>query len=298
MTQSLRRDPVLQGILYMLLGMGLLSIMDAVAKWMVEGGMNPIQILALRSLVIVPAVWAVFRFNGRARALKPTRHRWQAFRGVTGFLAPFCFFLSLRTLPLSDAVVVFFSATFVSTGLSVVLLKEHVGVHRWTAVIVGYVGIVIAMVPHGGGQLVGYMLVLVSSMAYAFLFVTGRMLSSTESIPSLVFSFNLGVGLIAFVLLPWFWVDMSWADAGLLMLLSVLAVLGHFSVTAAFSSAPVAAVAPFEYTALLWAVGFDYFVWQQLPIATTWLGAAVIIGSGMYLIYRERRAATAAAQSI
>ena len=293
MEQIGARDHVVQGILFMLLGMGLLSIMDAVAKWIVEGGMNPIQILALRSLVIVPVLWTVFRLNGRVHSLMPTRHRWQAFRGLIGFLAPFCFFLSLRTLPLSDAVVVFFSATFVSTGLSVLMLKEHVGVHRWTAVIMGYVGVVVAMVPHGGGQLVGYLLVLVASTAYAFLFVTGRMLSSTESIASLVFSFNLGVGLIAMLLLPWFWIDMSWVDAGLVMLLSGLAVLGHFSVTAAFSYAPVGAVAPFEYTALIWAVGFDYFVWQQLPVATTWLGATVIIGSGMYLICRERRAALA-----
>jgi drug/metabolite transporter (DMT)-like permease len=288
MNRTVTPDRVGLGIVLMLLGIGLLSAMDAVAKWIVEGGMNPIQILALRSLVIVPVLLIGFAARGQLDALMPTRHRWQAVRSMAGFLAPFCYFLSLRYLPLSDAVVVFFSSTFMSTGLSVWMLKERVGVHRWAAVIIGYVGVVIAMVPQGEGQLQGYLLVLVASLSYAFLFVTGRMLSATESVSSLVFSFNLGVGLVALLMLPWFWVAMGWWETALVLLLSALAVAGHFSLTAAFSAAPVSAIAPFEYTALLWAVGLDYFVWRQLPLTTTWAGAAIIIASGLYLLYRER----------
>jgi len=281
-------DRVPLGIMYMLIGIGLLSAMDAVAKRIVEGGMNPIQILALRSLLIVPLLLLAYSARGQLAVLRPTRRRWQAVRALTGFAAPFCYFLSLRYLPLADAVVVFFSSTFVATALSVWMLKERVGLHRWAAVILGYCGVIVTVLPEGDGLLRGYLLVFAGSLAYAFLFVTGRMLSSTESVASLVFSFNLGVGVLALVLLPWFWVDMDWRDTALVLALAALAVTGHFSLTAAFCNAPVSAVAPFEYTALIWALGLDYVFWRQLPVATTWVGAAIIIGSGLYVLYRER----------
>jgi drug/metabolite transporter (DMT)-like permease len=169
MSRSSLTTNVHLGIIAMLAGILLLSIMDAAAKLLVESGFNPIQIIALRSLLIVPAMLFVFALRGQLMLLKPTRRYWQALRGLTGFIAPFCFFLALRYLPLSDAVVVFFSSTFVTTMLSVLVLRERVGIHRWAAVAIGYVGVVVAMAPQGQGQLAGYLLVLASGLSYAFL---------------------------------------------------------------------------------------------------------------------------------
>ena len=105
---------------------------------------------------------------------------------------------------------------------------------------------------------------------------------------SLVFSFNLSVGTYALVLLPFFWTDMNLHEYLVLALLAVLAFSGHFFLTTAFARAPASAIAPFEYSALLWAVCFDFWFWQQIPVLTTWLGAALIIGSGLYVLHRER----------
>ena len=282
------RHEIAAGIGYMLLGIFLLSTMDAVVKGAVESGLSPIQILALRSVVIFVAMVAGYRIRGQLHVLVPNRRMGHALRALLGFSAPFCFFTALKFLPLSDAVVVFFSATFLTTALSVFVLKEHVGVHRWVAVLVGYAGVVIAMSPRGEGMLVGYLLVLAASMGYAFLFITGRMLSATESVPSLVFSFNIGVGLCAMLLLPFFWREMVWMDVAFVAVIAVLALLGHLALTSAFARAPASSIAPFEYTALLWAVMFDVAFWHVLPPSTTWLGAALIVGSGLYMIHRER----------
>ncbi len=287
MSPPLRND-VAAGIGYMVLGIFLLSAMDAVVKGAVESGLSPVQILALRSIVIFVAMMAGYRFRGEMHLLVPRRRLGHLVRGILGFTAPFCFFTGLKYLPLSDAVVVFFSATFMTTALSVFVLKEQVGPHRWAAVVVGYVGVVIAMRPEGEGMLVGYLLVLAASLGYAFLFVSGRLLSATESVPSLVFSFNIGVGVCAILLLPFFWRDMVLMDAVFIGLIAALALLGHLALTTAFSRAPASTIAPFEYTALLWAVLCDLIFWNVLPAATTWAGAVLIVGSGLYMIHRER----------
>ena len=137
-------------------------------------------------------------------------------------------------------------------------------------------------------MLIGYLLVLCASLGYAFLFISGRMLSATESVPSLVFSFNIGVGICAMLMLPFFWRDMVWMDVAFVGLIAALALLGHLSLTTAFARAPASSIVPFEYTALLWAVLFDIAFWNVLPPATTWAGATLIVGSGLYMIHRER----------
>lgn len=276
------------GILYMMVGIGLMSIMDALAKWLAMGDVSVIQILAIRSVVIVPLLLAIMALRGELDALKPTRYRWHAARGVIGFISPLAFFLGLKQIPLTDAVVLFFSSIFIITIMSVIFLKEKVGIHRWASICVGFMGVLIVAGPQGGGQLSGYLLVLLGSTTYALLFITGRYLSSTESVVSLVFSFNLSVGVISAFLLPWFWNTLALSDLLLLLTLALFAVSGHFCLTTAFAKSEASLIAPFEYTAILWAIAFDWIVWQTIPSQTTMGGAFIIIASGLYIAHRER----------
>lgn len=271
-----------------LVGIALLAAMDAVAKWLVIDDIHPLQILAVRSVIIVVALLLIFGLRKNLSELQPVRPWMQALRGITGIIAPLTFFLSLRYLPLTDAVVTFFTSAFAITIVSALVLKERVGVHRWCAVIVGYIGVIIAMSPTGAGNIAGYLLVLVSSLSYAGLFTSGRWLTETDSVSSLVFSYNAGTGLIACLLLPWFWSTMQTDDWALLALLSLLAVSGHFAMTYAFSIAEASSIAPFEYSALLWAILFDYFIWGSEPVAATLIGAAIIVASALYVLRRER----------
>ena len=289
------------GVLYMLVGMCLLSTMDAVGKWLIDNGMHSVQILALRSLIIVPILLLVYASSGQLKQLKPARPIAQALRGLSGFLAPLCYFLGISQLPLTAAVVVFFSSIFMTTLLSVFFLGERVGRHRWIAVGIGYCGVVIAIEPTSGGNLIGYLLVLFSSLMYSMLFISGRRLSATDTVASLVMSYNFYVGVAAAVLLPWFWQAMSATDWFWVVVLSLVAVTGHFSLTHAFSAAQASQIAPFEYTAIIWTLLFDTLIWNELPGAHSWVGAVIIIGSGLYVFHREQintRRATQNADSI
>ena len=170
-----------------------------------------------------------------------------------GFAAPLCFFLALKKLPLADATVVFYASTFILTGLSALVFKERVGIHRWGAVITGFAGVLIAVNPSGDGELSAYLLVLCSAFVYSLLLLTGKRLTEQDSIISLVFSFNLMIGVVSTALLPLVWIPVSWTIVSILLLLAFFALCGLYLLTTAFSKAQISAVAPFEYTSLVWA---------------------------------------------
>jgi len=277
----------LVGIGFMVGGVFMLSIMDAIAKWLVEENISPIQVLAVRSWIIISILILILFVRHEVSLLKTRRPLAHAFRGVFGFLSPFCFFLALKSLPLADATVVFFSSTFMLTAMSALIFKERVGIYRWGAVVTGFAGVLVAVNPQGDGEPFAYLLVLFSAFVYAILLLSGKRLAEQDSIISLVFSFNLMLGVISTLLLPLIWIPVSWSIVGIILLLSLFAIGGHYAATTAFSKAQVSAVAPFEYTALIWAALLGYLVWLDMPSLQVWIGAMIIVVSGLYVIYRE-----------
>jgi drug/metabolite transporter (DMT)-like permease len=277
----------LLGIGLMMLAMLLFEVMDAIAKWLVSSEMSAIQVIAIRSWILLPSILLILALRGEIRELATRKPMQHLLRGCLGFFAPFAFFSSLKSLPLADATVVFFSSTFILTAASALFLKERVGIHRWSAVAIGFVGVVIAMDPRGGGDVNAYLLVLAATTIYAMIFISGKLLSSHDSVISMVFTLHLGMGLMASIALPWVWVSISWIEFGQLCLLSAIALVAHYLFAAAFARAEVSALAPFEYTALVWATIIGYLLWQDIPSAEVWTGAAVIIACGLYVIHRE-----------
>jgi drug/metabolite transporter (DMT)-like permease len=277
----------LLGIGLMMLAMLLFEIMDAVAKWLVSADMSAIQVIAVRSWMVIAMILLILAIRGELRELVTRRPMQHAMRGIIGFFAPFTFFSSLKTLPLADATVVFFSSVFVLTAASALLLKEQVGIHRWSAVVIGFVGVVIAMNPQGGGPVSAYLLVLIATVIYSMIFISGKQLSKQDSVISLVFSLHFGMGIVATILLPWVWVPITINVLGELLLMAVIALAAHFVFAAAFARAEVSALAPFEYTALVWATLIGYVIWLDIPSTEVWTGAVIIIGCGLYVIHRE-----------
>lgn len=277
-----------QGVLLMLIGIGFMSSMDAAVKWLADHSIHAVQLLFIRSVIIVPVLLIFYRSRGRMVAITPTRPIAQLLRGFLGSVAPLAFFIGIVYMPLSTAVVIFFSSTFMITMLSMIFLGEKVGPHRWTAIIIGYVGVLVAMSPTSGGTWIGYALMLLSSFGYACLFVSGRHLSKTEPVASMVLSYNLGTGIVMSFVLYWFWTMPTLTEWVVLLLMTVLAVSGHFCVTQAFSVSEASLLAPLEFTTVLWAVLFDLMIWQKLPNASTWYGALIIFISALYLFHREK----------
>lgn len=288
-TTAIRQDKALAGILYMMSGMFILTGMDVLAKLSVVAGYHPAQILLVRGVFILTMMSAYLPFAGGFAVIRTNRLGIVLFRGMWGILAPLAFFSALKTVPLADATVVFFAAPILMTALSPFILKERVGAYRWAAVLIGFVGVAIAMNPGGLSFDPVLLLVLVAMVAYAGLFLVGRWLSDTESAFVLVFYFNMGVTIVAAIISPFVWTPMD-GDAWILMAgIAVLALVGHLLLTKAFVSAQIGVISTFEYTALLWAALLGYFVFGDIPPINVWAGGAVIAASGIFIIYRETR---------
>jgi drug/metabolite transporter (DMT)-like permease len=283
------RSENLRGIGLMLLAMATLAVMDATMKQL-AGTYSPLQVAALRGLVSLPfvAAWIYWRERSFGTLIR-VRWRWHIARGVLAVLMLTAFIYAISGMPLSEAYTLFFVSPLLITAMSVPLLKESVDGRRWLAVLAGFGGVLIVLRP--GLVPVGWttVAVLVSAICYALNAISVRILGRSDSTAAMSFWFivtvAIGAGLLA---LPG-WQAVRLADSGLLIALGVTGALGQVFITEAFKCAPVSVVAPFEYSALFWGLGLDLVFWGELPDAIVFVGAAVIIGSGLYLIHRERR---------
>lgn len=288
MVFKLKSDEV-QGIVLVLAGALLLSVMDAVMKVLLERGFSVMQLLAVRSWMIVPAMglWAWFVLpKGGLTTKRPWQH---LIRVAVGFFAPLFFFSSIQIMPLADATVIFFGATFMMTALSVPVLKEKVGPHRWGAVLVGFIGVVIATDPSGAVVSMGAVFAVLSSLAYAVMMLFTRWMGPGEGSFKQVFYFHawMTVAATSYAFVLGEMKVMGVEDVAWLGLAGAIAISGHLCLTRGFSIAAVGAVAPFEYSALVWATLIGFLVWGHIPGVATMAGATIIVLSGLYLLHRE-----------
>jgi drug/metabolite transporter (DMT)-like permease len=253
-----------------------------------------LQIAALRGLTALPLVLAYIAWRGVWRSVWRIRWPLHLLRGALGITMLSLFTLGVRDLPLSAAYTLFFIAPLLITVLSVWVLKERVpAAHGW-AVAIGFVGVLIALRPNGedlqaGLVTTGGLAVLGAALCYAVTAVTGRLASRTDSSESMVLSMMVLMALGAGALAAPGWVAIQSTDGALLLALAITGFGGQLAITEAFRQGQASAVAPFEYSALAWGLGLDWIIWQSLPAAHTWLGAAIIVGSGLYVVRREKR---------
>ena len=277
-----------------------LSAMDAVGKWIVEADYSVFQLFSIRSMMIIPAMSIALASTGQLWELRTTNVRFFVLRAVVTFGAPILFFSALREMPLADATVLAFGSPLFLTVLSIPIFKEHVDGHRWAAVIFGFMGVLIVLNPTADVFQPAGLLVIGASLCFSGSMIMGRMLGATESVTRIVFYNNLGIGLLSLPFASFSWTAMPLEHVAIVALMATLAVGGHFFITRAYIAAPMAVVAPFEYSAALWALIWGYFVFGDLPGVNVWIGAPITIASGLYIVYREnlhRRATRVEAQA-
>ncbi len=272
----------------MVLAVFMFALMDTVMK-LLSQRYPAIQVAALRSLTSLPLI-AVY-VGVRVGYGDILRIRWplHVLRAVLGVAMLSFFAFGIRKLSLAEAYSIFFIAPAIITALSVWFLKERVNVARWIAIGVGLCGVLVVLRPSGAGFLtVGGLAVLGAAAMYAVSAITVGILARTDRSEHMVFwlmvMMSIGAGLLA---APG-WVAMSVRDAPLLLGLALSGFIGQLAITEAFAKGDASSVAPFEYTALAWAVGLDWLLWRALPDGWTVLGATIIIGSGLYLIRHEK----------
>ncbi len=282
------KDSYLKYILATIAGIGILTVMDGLAKSL--GDTVPVlQIIAIRGWIIVILMSFWVPRAGGFKALRTARLKGHLFRVVVGGAAPFFFFLSLTKMPFADVTVVVFCSPFIVTALSVFVFRDHVGFRRWMAIAVGFVGVSIALQPGVNTFNPDAIYPLAAAFAYSGLMIAGRFLANTESTFKLVFFYNIGIALLATPTFLIGWVPLDNLQLLKLAVMAVCAVFGHLGLTFAFNNAPASVVSPFEYTSLIWATLIGFIFWDELPGFAVVLGAAIIVASGLYSIYRETR---------
>lgn len=272
----------------MVTAVALFTLMDAGMK-LLAPHYPAMQVTALRSLASLPLVYALVAWRSSFAAMLHVRWSLNLLRGVLGIVMLTAYVFGLRQLPLTEAYAIFFVAPLLITALSVPLLGERVDAARWTAILLGLTGVLVVLRPSGSGMLtLGGLAILGSAVCYAISAIAIRIIGRTDSVESLMFWLIslLAVGSTA---LAWpTWQALRPADAWVIVGVGITGFCGQLGVTYAFRNGEASAIAPFEYTALAWVIGLDRILWHTTPDRYTLLGAAIIIGSGLYLVRREK----------
>jgi drug/metabolite transporter (DMT)-like permease len=272
-----------------MLAAGLLfAMMDAGMKW-ISSDYPPFQVAFLRSAAALPLVLAWIVLRGRASTLLRVHWGLHLLRGVLGVAMMVGFVYGLARMPLSTAYAIVFVAPLMVTALAVPLLGEKVGPRRWAAIAAGLLGVLVVLRPTGAGvaTLAG-LAVVGAALAYAVAAITVRKLALRDSPEAMVFWFLVLLGLMAGAVAAFDWRPLQAAHWPAVAAVGITGALGQVALTHAFRLGQASQIAPLEYAALVWVVLLDLALWRALPDAMTWLGAAIIIASGLYLIRRER----------
>ncbi len=287
---SAAEDSPAKGIVLMLAAMAVVPVMDGVAKHL-SASFPVLQVVWARYffhlLILLPVV--LWRHGAGALLL---RNPWlQVARG--GFLlgSTVLFFAAIAVMPIADALALVFVAPLVVTALSPLILGERVGLRRWTAVGVGFVGVVVILRPGLSVFHPGMLLALGAGTVYAFYSLATRKLSgSAPPLVTLVYTALLGA-LVMSALVPVVWTPPGTEDLFWMVLMGALAAAGHFLVIKSFEHAEASLLAPLGYSEIVMATVVGYVAFGDFPDAWTWLGVAIVIASGVYVSLRERRGA-------
>ncbi|MBD1547572.1 DMT family transporter [Labrenzia aggregata] len=265
-----------------------LCVSDAIAKTL-TAGYSPLQILFLRNVIALPFAVLIAWKAGGVAALRSHRPAMHLFRGLIWIGAAGSFFTGLKYLGLAEATVLAFAAPVFITALAALVLKDPVGWRRWSAVLVGFVGVLVVVRPGLAAFQMVSLFPVATAVLYAVLMLSARFVDPRESVWTLML-YLVGAGaVISALTMPFVWVAVRPQDIWLFLGVAFFGTIGVTMLTQAFRLAPAATVAPLDYTALIWATLIGWLVWGEIPDLPTYLGAAIIIASGIFIIWRERK---------
>lgn len=256
------------------------------------------EIVFVRSFfALIPLlIWLAWQ-GGVVASLRTGNLRGHLKRGVIGSTGMFCGFASLQFLPLSDSVAIGYAAPLAVVVLAALVLKERVRIYRWSAVTIGFVGVLIMLSPYIGGvghglapgPALGAAIGLAGACCSAFASIEVRQLTRTEGTGAIVFYFMLMTSALGLSTVLLGWHLPNWQDAGLMVGVGILGGLGQIFLVQAYRYGDASLIAPFEYSTMLWAVAIGWFMFGDWPATTVLIGATIVIASGIYVIFREQQ---------
>ena len=273
------------GVGLYLLGVGLFSINDALGKWLVaDYGVG--QLMMLRSIGAV-VVLAPMILSLRVNLIDPRQAPLQVLRILCAAVDTFAFYYATRFMPLADVMTFYMATPLIVTALSAPLLGEKVERFRWIAVLIGFVGVIIALRPSPQMFSWAAPLALFGATTFALSQTITRELRGVHWLP-LVFWQFVGSGLIGAATVPWAWTTPTLFDLGLMSLVGVVSMTCFIFIVRALALARAAVLAPLQYSAILWAAIMGWLVWRDAPTLPIIVGNAIIIGSGLYVAARGK----------
>lgn len=284
------------GIALRIAAMACMAGLAAPVKACAERGAPVLEIIFFRNaFAFLPVLLYVGRTSGFG-VLKTQRLGGHATRSAVGLIGMFCGFTAVSMLPLTESTALSFASPLFMTALSALILKEVVGVHRWGAVVVGFIGVLIMVRPDPTHMAsLGTVFGLAGALGAAGAMIAIREIGRTEPGPTIVFYFTLAGMLVGLASLPFGgWTIPDVTTLVMLVCTGLVGGTGQLFLTEALRRAPVAVVAPFDYTQLVWACIIGYLVWDEIPRAATIAGALVVAASGVYILFRETRRLRAA----
>jgi drug/metabolite transporter (DMT)-like permease len=258
------------------------------------------QMVFFRSAFAIVPVVVIYALRGElGTAVRTSRPLGQLGRGLLSVCGMFTNFGALVRIPLADATAISFASPLVTVALAAIVLKERVRIYRWSAVLVGFAGVIVMLVPHFGvghyagigatTAAVGSVLALVSAACNAGAVIQTRRLTQSETTSSIVFYFSLVCAIAGALTLPFDWYTPTASELAKLIGLGVLGGLAHILLTESYRHVAASLVAPFDYTAMLWALLLGYWLFGEMPQPPVYLGAAIVAAAGLFVIFRERQ---------
>ncbi len=297
---SLRHD-IRRGATLMLAATALFTVMSAMVKEL--GSRIPFaEVMFFRSALAVPVVMAIALRRARragdvAALLRTRRFPGHALRAVTGTLAMASSFFALTVLPLAEQTALTYTTPLFVTILSIPFLGERVGIHRWSAVLLGFAGILVIAIGKGAFQggagglpplvMLGVGVAVAHGLFSAGTTLLVRQLSETESSATIVMWQSLLMTGFSALLLPFVWTTPGAADVVLILGIGLIGGVAQVLLTEAYASAQVSALGPYSYTSILWSVLIGWAVWGDAPTLSMLIGAVLIVGAGLYILHRE-----------
>jgi drug/metabolite transporter (DMT)-like permease len=288
---------VLMAIIFKLISALLFALMSALVRWL--GDVAPVgQMVFFRSAFAIVPVVLVYAWRNELvlRTARPLGHLGRGSISICGMYSNFA---ALTRLPLVEVTAIQFASPLITVALAAVVLKERVRIYRWSAVAVGFAGVLVMLAPHlepgllvgaaAGAATVGAVFAVVSAFCNAGTVVQTRRLTVTESTSSIVFYFSLICALAGLATWPLGWHAPDGPEIAALISLGLLGGLAHIFLTESYRYASASLLAPFDYTAMLWAFILGWLFFDEIPGLAVYVGSVVVTGAGLYVIWRERQ---------
>ena len=278
----------------MLITMFFFVALDAIAKYLMQFYPVPQVIWGrffFHTIFVLAAI--LMMGSGIKDRIKSQKPKLQFWRSVFMFATNGMFFLAIQSVDLTTATTIMFLSPIIVTVLAIPMLGESVGLRRWIGVIIGFFGAMIIVRPGFIELDVAIIALLIAAVSHSIYQIFTRQVRVYDHPMTSLFYTGIVGAIVMSLAVPFQWQPPSIAHWPIFALLGVAGCLGHICLIRALRAAPASVVSPFSYTTLIWATGFSYFMFDELPDSWVYLGAAIIVSSGLYIFYREHKVKSA-----